>query len=207
MTSQGSFLYAAAILPERRVALREILVGMNLRPGCVDPLNPVLPFARLGTVHFARVLIVTDLAEADRAVYQLPLGVLPDYLVLLGEIDGREPDFRLELVQHAETGLRHLFSHCVDWHDPPDLAAWLARRSLPPAASYVNWLGRTVRQVREEEQLRQMLEVFIASNTESLHAMQPQTLHQTLRTHIVKQQLAGHLRLTPEPDTARLVVA
>lgn len=37
------------------------------------------------------------------------------------------------------------------------LLAWLSSRNTRPAASYVNWLGRTVTQVREEAALHQLL--------------------------------------------------
>ncbi len=112
MTPQTSFLYAAPVKPGHEADLRSLLSRMNRAPGVVDPLNPLIPFERFGNLHFARVLVVTDLAAADRAVYKLPIAGLPDYLVLMGEIDGDEECFRADLLAQAQGGLRQLFSHC-----------------------------------------------------------------------------------------------
>src|ERR1700760_4691190 len=106
MTPQSSFLYAAPVIPGREAELRALLGSMNHTPGVVDLQNPVIPFALFETLHFARMLIVSDLAAADRAVYGLPLEGLPDYLVFMGEVDGDEPAFRAELIQRAASGLR-----------------------------------------------------------------------------------------------------
>src|SRR6201992_648938 len=112
MTPQSSFLYAAPVIPGREADLRTMLGSMNHTAGVVDLQNAVIPFAMFETLHFARILIVSDLAAADRAVYGMPVEALPDYLVFMGEVDGEEVDFRAELVQRASPGLSALFSHC-----------------------------------------------------------------------------------------------
>src|SRR3979490_3168261 len=113
MTPQASFMYAAPVKPGYEDDLRSLLAGMNRVPGIVDPLNSLIPFARFRNLHFARLLVVTDLGATDRAVYGLPVAGLPDYFVLMGEVDGNEEKFRKELLGAAQNGLRLLFSHCV----------------------------------------------------------------------------------------------
>ena len=201
MTPQSSFLYAARIEPARREDLRRLLLRMNRTPGVVDPLNPILPFAHFDTVHFARLLIVTDLGEADRAVYGLPMFELPDYLVLLGEIDGAELSFRKELVRHAEVGLRTLFSYCSSFENPADLAGWLGRHRVTSAANYGNWLGRTVRQVGEENQLRQTLETFVDRDASYWRTMEPRAVCDSLKAFVAQERKSGRLSLTPEQPT------
>ena len=49
-------------------------------------------------------------------------------------------------------------------HPGVDLLAWIKARNTAPAANYVNWIGRTVQQVGEEEALRQALEKFLQDN-------------------------------------------
>ena len=56
-----------------------------------------------------------------------------------------------DLVDRAGAGLRQIFAHCRDFSPNGDLLAWMKRHEQPSAASYVNWIGRTVRQVREEQ--------------------------------------------------------
>ena len=52
----------------------------------------------------------------------------------------------------ARKGLRTIFSCC---QPPPgdNLAAWIQKYRVEPAANYINWRGRTVRQLREEAAL------------------------------------------------------
>src|SRR5579859_1743367 len=141
MMPQASFLYAAAVRPGREVQLRTLLASMNLSPGIVNPRNVLVPFASFESLHFARLLIVSDLADADRAVYHLSTATLPDYLVLMGEVDGTEEAFRADLVRHAQDGLRRLFSHCAGFDPNNDLMASLREMRISSAAEYVNWVG------------------------------------------------------------------
>src|SRR3982074_3610103 len=106
MTPQASFMYASPVKPGHEDDLRSLLAGMNRVPGVVDPLNSLIPFAPFRTLHFARVLVVTDLGAMDRAVSGLPVAGLPDYFVLMGEVDGDEEKFREELLGAAQDGLR-----------------------------------------------------------------------------------------------------
>lgn len=201
MTPQTSFLYAAPVKPGHEADLRSLLSRMNRAPGMVDPLNPLIPFARFGNLHFARVLVVTDLAAADRAVYKLPIAGLPDYLVLMGEIDGDEECFRADLLAQAQGGLRQLFSHCRGFDEQGDLATQIAAWRVSSAADYVNWVGRTVQEVREEEELRRKLEQFLSENVTRLRGMRPQELRATVKTFALDQQQTGQLTLTPPAST------
>jgi hypothetical protein len=201
MTPQASFLYASPIKPGCENDLRSLLAGMNRVPGIVDPLNSLIPFARFRNLHFARVLVVADLGATDRATYGLSVTGLPDYLVLMGEVDGDEENFRKELLGAAQSGLRLLFSHCVGFDVQGDLATWLASSRISSAADYVNWVGRTVLQVTEEEELRRALEAFASENVTRLRGMQPQELHATVRQFVLEQQRIGRLTLTPAGST------
>jgi hypothetical protein len=201
MTPQSSFLYAAPVIPEQVQPLRALLISMNQAPGIVDLSNTCLPFSEFNTLHFARLLIVSDLASADRAVFDLPAQGLPDYLVLMGEIDGEESDFRTELVQRASTGLRVLFSHCAGFSEDDDLSLFLASIQMKPAALYVNWVGRTLLQEREEEALRRALRAYALAHYDSLEKMKPQEVWASLRDFVERQVATGELQLTQPAAT------
>ncbi len=62
-----------------------------------------------------------------------------------------------DLARRAEAGLRRIFSHCEGFDAQGDLLAWLLAHERPSAATYVNWVGRTVRQIREESALQRAL--------------------------------------------------
>jgi hypothetical protein len=201
MISQASFMYASPVKPGSENDLRSLLAELNRVPGVVDPLNSLIPFARFRNLHFARVLVVTDLGATDGATYGLPVAGLPNYLVLMGEVDGDEEKFRKELLNAAQSGLRLLFSHCAGFDVQGDLATWLASSRISSAADYVNWVGRTVLQVREEEELRRALEAFVSENMARLRGMQPQELHTTARQFVQEQQRIGRLTLTAPGST------
>lgn len=201
MTPQSSFLYAAPITPGREVELRAVLGSMNRTAGVVDLENALIPFAQFESLHFARLLIVCDLAAADRAIYGLPVEGLPDYLVFMGEVDGEEPEFRAELIRRAGYGLGTLFAHCTGFRREMDLSAFLQRSLVPPGAAYVNWVGRTVRQEREEEALRRALVEFGEENQGSLCAMPPQQAWATMKRFVEERVSKGELVLTAPAPT------
>lgn len=201
MTPQDTFLYAAPLKPGSEGSLRVLLSSLNSSAGIVDPTNPVLPFAHFTQLHFARLLIVTEPTKADRAVFNLPMEGLPNYLVLMGEVDGYEASFRADLVTHAREGLGKLFSHCEGFDEQNDLDAFLSRSRVKPAAAYTNWVGRTVTQVREEETLRLSLERFLSDHYAELRGRKAGDIRSVLQTFVADQQRAGHVLLTPGKRT------
>ena len=61
-------MVVATIAPAREASLRELLQSMNTQPGTADPMNAVLPFGAIDTLHFARLVIVDDAIQADLRV-------------------------------------------------------------------------------------------------------------------------------------------
>ncbi len=200
MTPQSNFMVLAPVDPRREDELRSLLASMNLEPGVVNPQNNVLPFGELRNLHFARIVILKDDTLGDIAAYGLKPVNYPTYLTLLGDVDGDSEDFLADLTARYSAGLQQLFSHCEGFSSDKDLLGWMKANSAPAAAAYVNWVGRTVQQVDEEEALRQALEKFIQQNSNSLRSMQPRDVHKALRGFVDKEQRAGRLKLSePEP--------
>ena len=70
----------------------------------------------------------------------------------------------------------------------------------PAATHYVNWVGRTVRQIREESALRQALETYVDTNARALGPRAPAQVFDDLRAFVARERQAGRLTLTaPEP--------
>jgi len=196
MTPQSSFMILAGIVPSHETDLRRLLASMNTEPGVFDPTNPLIPFAEFKLLHFARILILNDQTLNDVAVYGLPRVDYPTYLAILGDFDGPRDEFLIELVSRANSGLHSIFTHCADYTPGTDLLAWTKAHNVAPAANYVNWIGRTVRQIGEEESLRQALENFLQQRASMLRAMPPKQLHRTLRSFVTTEQQAGRIPLT-----------
>jgi hypothetical protein len=200
MTPQFNFMVAAPVASEQVSDLRELLLSMNVADGEADPQNAIVPFGDFPRLHFTRILIVDDRTVDDLAAYNLPPPDYPTYLVLLGEYDGPREDMLEQLAARAP-GLRQLFSHSSGFSPQADLHAWMKAHSRRPDAMYVNTVGRTMQQVREESSLRETLLSYLRGNPAAVRAMSAQQVHQTLKGVAEKQLGERRLTLTPEQPT------
>jgi hypothetical protein len=122
-----------------------------------DPKNPVVPFEMFESIHYARFVILEDHTLDDLAHFDMPVPKYRPTLAFLGDCDGPAEDCLGQLANGAGHGLRQIFSHCDGFDANSDLLQWMKNHLQRAAAAYVNWIGRTVRQVREEAALRQRL--------------------------------------------------
>ena len=106
----------------------------------------------------------------------------------------------LELSLRAGAGLRTIFSHCVGFDPDGDLHAWMRAHDVPAAVVYVNWVGRTVRQIREEAALQRVLSAQVPRNGKATHTSAEQ-IRQDLRAFANGEVAAGRLALTPPEPT------
>jgi hypothetical protein len=190
---QDNFVVIAEVGKDRVGALRVLLASMTLPgfPGAADPANALMPFGAFDTIHFARFVILEDNTLGDRAPYpQLPASE-PTYLCMMVDCDGDATDLLARMARDCP-GLREVFAFCTDFDAAADLKGWLTSHRVPASASYVNWLGRTVVQAREEARLRDLLREALPKTT----ALDPQGMLAELR-----EAVGGQAPLTPIPPT------
>jgi hypothetical protein len=201
MTPQSSFMILATVIPSREAELRELLASMNHAPGLLNPANALIPFEQFKRLHFARVLILNDQTLDDITVYGLPRVDYPTYLAILGDSDGETEEFLPEMAERAREGLRRIFAHCEGYTPDGDLVGWMKARNVTPTANYVNWIGRTVQQVKDEDVLRQAIEKFLQDNGKSIREMQPRRIFDTVKRYVVAESQQGRITLTPSGPT------
>ena len=201
MTPQSAFMILAAIDPAQEASLRQLLAGMNCEPGLLDPVQVVIPFREFKGLHYARFVILEDLSVNDITAYGLPRVDYPTYLAFLGDCDGAADQLLAEMVQKAGEGLRSVFKHCQEFRQETNLLTWMKSYSVDPAANYVNWIGRTVRQIGEEEALRKVLAKFLSENRTMLDGMRPGQQRELLKRYINGEKTSGRLNLTPPDPT------
>ncbi len=193
MIPQDNVIVVAEVVEERVAPLRALLASMTLSgfPGAADPANALLPFGAFDTIHYARFVLLADNTLADRWPYpQLPRSE-PTYLCLMVDCDG-DATALLERMARECPGLRQIFAFCADFDANADLERWLKSHRVPASASYVNWVGRSVVQAREEACLRELLREALLR----LSAQEPQLQLAELRS-AVRDKVA----LTPIPPT------
>jgi hypothetical protein len=154
---RGCHLFVAAPLSAaKRASLEHLLKSMNDWPGRARPNNPVIPFAAIDTLHFARLVILDDPSLPDRVIAPSLPAEEPVRLALIADGDGTADELLDTFVAVAASGLERVFSHCEDFI-PGNLREWLARHRIEPAARYVNAPRRSARQLREEAALHAAL--------------------------------------------------
>jgi hypothetical protein len=127
----------------------------------------------------------------------------PPALAFFADCDGAEDEFLVALAQRAEPGSRQLFACCVGFEAATEVLQFLRAHRQPASAAYVNWVGRTVRQIREEAALREALTADLDANAATLAGEAPQTVHRNLVAFADAQVESGALTLTPpEPAPA-----
>ena len=197
MTPQSNIMVVAPIIVGREAELRRLLAGMNREPGVADPDNPLVPFGKIATLHFARFVVLEDKTREDLLVYGAPLPNAINSLAFLCDFDGTANALRRDLVTYAEAGLRQIFSYCDSFQSGTDLLRWMEEHEQAAATTYNNWVGRTALQVREEEALRKALDLRLRTMT----SRNPRQIWEELRAFVAGEKAAGRLSLTPAAST------
>jgi hypothetical protein len=199
---QSNFLILAVIDPSRKQALRDLFAEMTSKPGLADPHNSRIPFASLPKLHVARFTIIEAHTAEDIRRYGVEPATWQPALAFQGDCDGDAQDLLQEMIAIAETGLREIFSYCLEYEADRPLLQWMLKHSHKSSADYVNWIGRSVQQVHEEAALQRSLsnklQELIAKQSEALNI---RDIRQQLLTHVELELDSGALTLTPPPPT------
>lgn len=193
-------MLVAPIAAGREGSLRLLLESMNAAPGMADPDNAVLPFGAFERLHFARFVLLDDPTLADVEAYGLRPPRLPLYLAFMGDCDGPARHMLADLAQRAGSGLRRIFAHCEGFDEDGDLLAWMLAHDTPVAANYVNRVGRSVLQIRQESALQRALSAKVVRRPLASGA-EAQAARRSLMAFVEAEQQAGRLALAPPERT------
>jgi hypothetical protein len=158
---QSALTIVAEIAPNETDDLRQLLEAMNEDA----PANDVLPFGQLPGTHYARLLILDEATDSTGAM-------LPAALLFTSDFDGSAFRYLRRLVHSMGPGLDRIYSHCKDYPharaiSPEARLAYLRAHRTGADALYVNTIGRTVTQIRQEARLRDAIESFLDARTNS----------------------------------------
>jgi len=138
------------VIPERVDDLIEYLntIGQNIRK------TSEMSFKDFQTIHFMRwVVLPVD-----------PVVKNPPQLVLSTNYDGPLDDHLADLVRVGGEGLRKIYSHCkgAPKGNEEDWKRYLRQHRQRNAAFYTGSMGRTVSQVRQEQELWEWMEETVS---------------------------------------------
>ena len=151
-------------------------------------------------LHFARLVLLDDASQADLQAHGVRPPRLPTCLAFLGDCDGPAGEVLADLAQRAGPGLSRIFAHCEGFPGNGDLLAWMRAHDQPAAASFVNWVGRSVRQIREESALQRALAARVPRQPLAAPA-DAERVRRELAAWVAAEVGAGRLALTPAAPT------
>jgi hypothetical protein len=151
--TQSPLTVISQILPGHEAALQRLLEDAGRDPAN----NSLVSFGVFGQVHFARFFLM----DATANLAGRPLA---PRLVFLADVDGPAGAFLDELCRVSAAGLDQIYGHCSGYAGPDQLLTFLQQRRVPAAANYVNTVGRTVQQVRQEAALREATQNYLDSS-------------------------------------------
>jgi hypothetical protein len=192
VTLQSAVTVMAEVRTGHEAALSELLVAANADPAG----NPLLPFGRLPNVHFARFFLMPSIRDLDGRLFT-------PRLIFTADVDGNEGAFLQRLVGVMGDGLDSLFSHCQHYPGRARLLDFLAAASIPTAARYVNTIGRTVEQVRQEAALREAIQKFLDRNLDGTQSrdIEPRRVRSVIQEFVEHEpSLAWARRRVPPPE-------
>ncbi len=201
MTPQSNFLILAEIRTDQLDSLRQLLQGMTRKPGLADPNHELLPFAEFETLHVARFTIIEAHTADDMRQHGREPNPWQPSLAFLGDCDGPASRLLEKMVEVAEQGLSQIFAHCEGFKPGDNLLPWMLRHNVKPAANYINWIGRTVRQVHEEAALQESLAQYVNEHEDELDHLPVRAIRQRLLTHVELETHSGRLTLTKPAPT------
>lgn len=178
MAHQVAVTVRAELRSGRREAVAELLGTFRTQSVGVA----ALPFSTLRGVHFARLFVLEDAADATGQR-------IPASLVYMADVDGSLANHLTELVTHARQAVDALFGHCVGYPvNPVDShrVAWLGAHFVPPAAYYVHCVGRTTEQILDEAYLREEIE-DIADKFTAVENASPAELYRQIRDNVLRR--------------------
>lgn len=179
MTRQCAVTIVAAITPTAVGGLTALLTAAGEDPAH----NALIPFSRYDTVHFARFVVLDATVDRDGAD-------IPAQLVYIADVDGPLERHLADLVANAGSGLDRIYAHCQGYPDAgartrATRLAYLRAHAIAAPTVYVNTVGRTVRQIRQEARLREAIEAFL--DRQDWSGRDPRAVRAAIQRYVLRE--------------------
>src|SRR5450432_4222239 len=191
MTLHGALSILTDVSAGMEQPLASLLQQIETDPGN----NPLVPFAKVKSIHFARFLICPARPDPEG-------NPLPCRLVFTTNYDQPLDAHLEELQQQAGNGLWKVFSHCKGFpegnFDGTKLAGFLASRSVKTNTFYRGVGNRSVTQIRQENELRTDIQQWLDRNGTRLAGKEAKEIREEIR-HFVSANPGSTWAKEPDP--------
>jgi len=191
MTLHGALSIILTIKPGMKTELKELLKKMDEDVNT----NPVIPFHKMESIHFAR-FVVLDIRPEIKGKE------IKDCLAFTSNYDQPFDKHLDEMVTHAGLGFWQVFSHCVEFpagnFDPETLKRFFITKNKKAETFYVGSGNRSVNQIRRENELRNQIENFLDTNVEEFKSKSSSEIRQEI-IKFVNNNANLNWAKTPEP--------
>jgi len=174
MTLHGALTIVVTVKPGMENELADLLQQIEKDPGH----NPLLPFAQIDSIHFARFVICPTRLDARGRI-------IPSCLVFTTNYDQPLSGHLQKLTTITGPGLWKVFSYTDPFpggpFDPNNLAAFLNRHSIKANTFYVGVANRSVQQIRQDAQLRDDIQQFLDHNGKRLETKNARDIREEIR--------------------------
>ena len=145
------------------------------------------------------VLVAEELApsalavlEDDFEVRQVDGADRAALLPALSDVDGAPEEHLAQLVDVGGDGIDRLYCHCIGYPDAVPASgearlAYLRAHTVKADVSYVNTIGRTVQQIRQEAELREAIEAFLDRARPELVGGGPSEVRAAIRQFVASE--------------------
>ncbi|MBO9699025.1 MAG: hypothetical protein J7604_02385 [Sporocytophaga sp.] len=191
MVTHGALTVYAKIKPGMVEQLRSKLYEINTPPNDIET-NPIVPFKKISTIHFARFVILDEARD-------LKGEIINPSLVFSSNYDKPLNKHIEELVQGAGPGLHDIYHHCVGFERGDDLIAFLNKHKMPCAAFYKGTPYRSVARILREAQLREEMADFIDKETKSDKGINGHTLRNKIVEYVNSEKKYSWIKNNENP--------
>jgi hypothetical protein len=209
-TPRGSLLVMPRIKGGHVRHLEQLLASIADPPeGEGLEIGPVVPFPRLRTVHFARILLhhpsPSEAAPIPKwnGAPQARGPAIPAKLLFSTDFDGPLDEHLDELLDVSGPALDRIFQHCEGWPGRADrrlARGFLLRNRVPTSAFYTGTTGRSVDQIRREADLRDRIQAYLDGVTrEPDFPSDPLEIRERIRGFVRGQPELAWAEVAPGP--------
>lgn len=195
MITQSAVTIVTVVPPQHEAPLEQLLETAGQDPAD----NALIAFGQFPNVHFARFFILPSATDRQVNTYATRL-------VFLADVDGTPEAFVQQLVGAAGEGLDTIYQHCDQYPGRAGLLTYLQQHVVRAAAAYVNTVGRSVTQIRQEAQLHDAIEAFLDANAARLRDLPARRVRAAIQEFVEQEPgLAWARQRAPSADVVYLL--